>query len=526
MHRVVHENLDAFLRFTRDNYSKPLPRYVVRELKRYIGCGLLDRGFSRLRCKSCGADMLLAFSCKARICPSCAGRRMAQSGIHLVDHVLPSAPLRQWVVSFPWQLRELLAAKADVFSSVHRIFERVVLGWYRQRGRELGCRHPETGAVSVQQRFGSSANLHCHLHAAHLDGVYERDGERLVFRFVDPPSQQDLQNVTDEVARRVTRMLARRGLIGEARHDNNEAPAVDDAMAGLRKVGLARGRFERIDDRGHSQPSLLPDDAERFSLRKPDRWAAEQGGFSVHAGVAFSALDRRGREGLLRYMLRPAIAVERVSILRDGSVAYRTKYKLRSGASARVMSPIEFLCRMAALVPPPRIPMLRYHGCLAAASPLRKLIAPAASSQSCEHRSEPKAEPACRTPPPAPEKLHPDPAEPRTARSARSSVYIPWATLLARTFGVDGLACPRCKHGRLRPIAVITKDQVVSKILAHLSLPVCPELLADECTVVYDVTGQSMPGWVVGADPEPPDQEARGPPDGWFEGIDPPCPED
>jgi hypothetical protein len=94
---------------------------------------------------------------------------MAQSGIHLVDHVLPSAPLRQWVVSFPWQLRELLAAKADVFSSVHRIFERVLLGWYRQRGRELGCRHPETGAVSVQQRFGSSMNANCHMHAAHLE---------------------------------------------------------------------------------------------------------------------------------------------------------------------------------------------------------------------------------------------------------------------------------------------------------------------------------------------------------------------
>jgi hypothetical protein len=43
LHRVVRENLEAFLRFTRDNYSKPLPAYVVRELKRYIGCGLLGR---------------------------------------------------------------------------------------------------------------------------------------------------------------------------------------------------------------------------------------------------------------------------------------------------------------------------------------------------------------------------------------------------------------------------------------------------------------------------------------------------
>jgi hypothetical protein len=41
-----------------------------------------------------------------------------------------------------------------------------------------------------------------------------------------------------------------------------------------------------------------------------------------------------------------------------------------------------------------------------------------------------------------------------------------------------------------------------------------------------DIFVQPMPDWVVGADPEPPEQEARGPPDGWFEGIDPPCPED
>jgi hypothetical protein len=49
---------------------------------------------------------------------------------------------------------------------------------------------------------------------------------------------------------------------------------------------------------------------------------------------------------------------------------------------------------------------------------------------------------------------------------------------------------------------VITKDQVISRILSHLHLPVSPELLADDCTLVYDVTEQPMPGWVVGADPD------------------------
>jgi hypothetical protein len=46
------------------------------------------------------------------------------------------------------------------------------------------------------------------------------------------------------------------------------------------------------------------------------------------------------------------------------------------------------------------------------------------------------------------------------------------------------------------------------------------------CTLVYDVTGQPMPGWVVGAEPEPPEEEARGPPCDGFDWIDPPCPED
>jgi hypothetical protein len=59
-----------------------------------------------------------------------------------------------------------------------------------------------------------------------------------------------------------------------------------------------------------------------------------------------------------------------------------------------------------------------------------------------------------------------------------------------------------------------------------LNLPLSSELLADECTVVFDVTQQSMPDWVIGADPAPPEQDARSAPDEDLDGIDPPCPED
>ena len=83
--------------------DKPLPGYVQREFEEYLKCGRLEHGFLRVRCESCRAEQLVAFSCKRRgFCPSCGARRMAESAAHLVDEVLPEAPIRQWVLSFPY----------------------------------------------------------------------------------------------------------------------------------------------------------------------------------------------------------------------------------------------------------------------------------------------------------------------------------------------------------------------------------------------------------------------------------------
>jgi hypothetical protein len=79
---------------------------VRRELLSLLDCGILARGFLRVRCPRCRKDLLVAFSCKGRgVCPSCSGRRMADTAAHLVDDVLPLAPVRQWVPSLPFDLR-------------------------------------------------------------------------------------------------------------------------------------------------------------------------------------------------------------------------------------------------------------------------------------------------------------------------------------------------------------------------------------------------------------------------------------
>ena len=65
-----------------------------------------------MRCESCHFERLVAFSCKKRgFCPSCGARRMAETAALLADEVLPALPLRQWVISFPFALRFLFAAR-------------------------------------------------------------------------------------------------------------------------------------------------------------------------------------------------------------------------------------------------------------------------------------------------------------------------------------------------------------------------------------------------------------------------------
>jgi len=129
LHEVVREQLESFLaRSSRD--GAPVARFVEREIRAYLECGVLAHGFLRVHCDGCGHDRLVAFSCKRRgFCPSCGGRRMADAAAHLIDRVLPEVPVRQWVLTIPyprssrcaWNARlttEVLRAPAARFSPI------------------------------------------------------------------------------------------------------------------------------------------------------------------------------------------------------------------------------------------------------------------------------------------------------------------------------------------------------------------------------------------------------------------------
>ena len=118
LYQLVEQHYAAF-RELRAAAERPLPDFVQQEFEAYLKCGRLEEGFLRVRCEQCHAEKLVAFSCKKRgFCPSCGGRRMAETAALLADEVLPDRPLRQWVFSLPHALRFLLAINSEALTLV------------------------------------------------------------------------------------------------------------------------------------------------------------------------------------------------------------------------------------------------------------------------------------------------------------------------------------------------------------------------------------------------------------------------
>ena len=175
---------------------------------------------------------------------------------------------------------------------------------------------------------------------------------------------------------------------------------------------------------------------------------ADINGFSLHAAVRCGADDRQALEQLCRYITRPALANERVQCNAAGQVVLRLKTAWRDGTTHLVMSPLEFMQRLAALVPRPRLHLIRFHGVLAPNAKLRAQVVP----------QEPQA-PAQAAPA----------AECEAKCAHHRPVRLSWARLLKRVFELDLEHCPNC-GGELKIIAAILEQPVIEKILTHLGL--------------------------------------------------------
>jgi hypothetical protein len=168
-------------------------------------------------------------------------------------------------------------------------------------------------------------------------------------------------------------------------------------------------------------------------------------GFSLHANTQVPAHRRDQLERLIRYTAPGAVSLERLAQDTNGDLVYTFTHPWSDGTTSIRLSPLELLEKLAALVPLPRVHLVRYGGWLASHSHLRGSIIPTPRQQGVDEEETDTGAPPWS-----------------------------WARLLKRVFALDVARCPWCQRGGLRIIAAITQGEVIRKILQHLKLSADP----------------------------------------------------
>jgi Putative transposase/Transposase zinc-binding domain len=330
LHAVIREHLETFLHEAAARTDGPgLPRFVEEEFRAFLRCGVLAHGFARLRCDGCGLDRLLPFSCKRRgFCPSCGGRRMTERAAHAVDAVLPPVPVRQWVLSLPHWLRYVLAWNHRLCRAVLAAYVRALLAFQRQRARRLGVRDGQSGTLTVIQRFGGALNLNIHFHTLVLDGVFTTAGpEGVRFYPTPPPTDAEVARLLTTIRARILRRLRRRGLSPDAEGSRHDPVAEESpVLAGLSSASV-QGRVA-LGPRAGARSLALGRDPEAEWVTSGGPRHAHVEGFDLHANVAVRGEDRERREQLCRYLLRPAVAQDRLRLTEDGRIVLELSWRV------------------------------------------------------------------------------------------------------------------------------------------------------------------------------------------------------
>jgi hypothetical protein len=258
-----------------------------------------------------------------------------------------------------------------------------------------------------------------------LDGVYRNSEGVPRFQEAREPTVDEMQDLLAKIITRILRMLTRQGhLIEEsgmtylAHTEGDRALTPLQAASCTYRIALGPRAGQKVLSL-HTVPAT--DKSSTPGL------CTNRHGFSLHAGVRCGAHQRQELERLCRTITRPAIANERLERNGAGQVVLQLKSAYRDGTTHIVMSALEFMQRLAALVPRLRHHLIRFHGVLAPNAALRAKIIPSppapATGDSCEH-----------------------------AHAQGASVRMSWARLLKRVFDIDIERCTHC-GGTLKIIA-------------------------------------------------------------------------
>ncbi len=439
LYQIIEDNYQHLA----DNLSKQkkiLPSYINKEFERFLECGRLENGFLRVRCQECHHEKLVAFSCKKRgFCPSCGASKMAQTAALLTEQILPHQPIRQYVLSLPFPLRFLLANQPALITPVLKC---IAHGIEKAIIKKSGFtqKTAQTGAVTFIQRFGSALNLNIHFHMLFLDGVYLKNNTaKSQFVAIKAMTASQLNQLLSDISHKIIAQLEQTGVLikeGEQPYLNLEDDYDESGMKHLQGSAvtyrIATGSLQG--QKTLTLKTLPPIEEQGYSQ------AAKANGFSLHAGVVCQATQRKKLERLCRYTARGALSEARLSRDNKAQVIYKLKTPYHNGTTHVVFSPLEFIARLAALIPPPKLNLTRFHGVFAPNHKLRQQVIigkPKKKSLNAE------------------------------AHAKSPTFRLTWAQRLKRVFSIDIEACEYC-GGKVSIIATIKDPLVIKIILDHI----------------------------------------------------------
>jgi hypothetical protein len=407
LYRSVLDHLETYLAVRKRAKDDASNSAAEDSLRSFLQCGIPRFGVARFRCKDCSDSRFVPYSCKRRMaCPSCDAKRAVVESGHALDELLPDVPYRQWVFVLPKRLRYFVHRDARLAGEIDSILARTLTSFYRKRSKA------PKGAAPAQfhalQRFGSSVNLHVHVHAALSDGCFSFDGGALRYHPAPPPSSVDLADLLLVLRKRIFRRMLRLGAVPQR--------SIEEMMA----------------------------------------WP--NSGFSLHAGTLIEAGDRAALQRLLLYFLRPALSLKQLTYKPEKGLVRYQVLKTNGGPSYHEWPAAEFVGRVAALVPHPRKHMVRYYGALGPRSPLRAAVTAATKGQasSAELEAGYGVTLAAKVT--------------REARRAAGAAGRAWAACLRKIFEVDPVKCVKC-GGEMKLVSVILDDRELDRILAHQGWP-------------------------------------------------------
>ena len=241
----------------------------------------------------------------------------------------------------------------------------------------------QTGAVPLIQRFGSAGNINIHLHCLMLDGVYRLTDGVPIVQAIPSPTTDQLQALLTRIITRLLKMFTRHGAL---REEVSEIPYLTDPDADPTLAPLhAAACTDRIALGPRAGQKVLTWKDPSVRLANPEipqsQGCVSAQGFSLHADTWCGPQQRQQLERLCRDITRPALSHTRLRRTPAGEVVLQLKTPYRDGTTHLVMTPLEFLQRLAALVPRPRLHLIRFHGGLAPNAALHSQIVPGEANQ-------------------------------------------------------------------------------------------------------------------------------------------------